>query len=277
MPELPEVETVRRQIEAALIGWTIDRVHVRRADVVTFAGPRPTNLRAALLEGQTIDRTARHGKQLAIISGSGAAVRVHLGMSGTLTVIDDDAPVAPHTHIIWELQRGGSRRSLHFRDPRRFGGLLPFRTEALLLEHWSALGPDALHITARQLRSALRSSRRPLKAALLDQAVLAGVGNIYADEALHTAGMRPTRECTDILAPEFSTLATSIRRVLASAIRHRGSSVRDYRGLSGGPGEFQSRHKVYGRGGLECLTCRSPLESMIIAQRTTVFCPKCQK
>jgi formamidopyrimidine-DNA glycosylase len=283
MPELPEVESVRRSLEPCLTGRGVTRVECRRRDVVVAPGDPPGGFSrhrgharpvpivpGMLLEGRTIRGLDRRGKQLALLTDSGPALIVHLGMTGRLehTTGGDDPP---HTHLVWVLD-DGSR--LRFADPRRFGlvRIAPAGPAPL----WAELGPDALTIGARTLHGAVCRSRRAIKAILLDQAVLAGVGNIYADEALHASGVHPARPGASLDAAETGRLAREIRGVLGRAVRAGGSTVRDYRDGAGRPGSYQHRHRVYGRGGLACVSCGGVLEQGTIAQRTTVWCPRCQ-
>lgn len=179
-----------------------------------------------------------------------------------------------HVHVEWAFD-DGSR--LIFRDPRRFGGLWCFASlEELRATRWHALGPDALTITAKQLRGALSSSARVVKAALLDQHALAGVGNIYADEALHRAGLHPLRVCASITDEGWRALGVAIRAVLREAVVSGGSTLRDYRTATGEAGGFQARHRVYGRAGEACRRCRGVIERLTVAQRSTHMCPVCQ-
>ncbi len=276
MPELPEVESLRRSLEPVLVGARVRAATLHRADVASDH-ERGTPDARALLQGATIDRLIRRGKQMAIIAADGRTMVVHLGMSGQ--VRHDPPGNAPepltHVHATWALDDGSC---LRFRDPRRFGGLwtLP---DAGTLERtlWRDLGPDALTIDARTLAERLRATRRAIKAALLDQRVLAGVGNIYADEALFRARLRPSRRAGRTSADEATRLARAIRDVLAGAITLGGSTIRDYAGASGAAGGAQTRHQVYGRGGLPCPRCSTRLRSRVLAQRTTVWCPECQR
>lgn len=288
MPELPEVEHLRRSLEPALLGRTIVKATLHRRDVAvmpadpqggfsrSFSDVRPARLtRRDLLLDATIDRLERKGKQLAILATDGRAVCVHLGMTGGLLHLPSSSRNRrrDHVHATWWLD-DGSR--LLFRDPRRFGGLWICPTRGCLDERWERLGPDALHVTTRALSAALQSRRAPIKATLLDQRVLAGVGNIYADEALFRARIRPGRPSPSLAASEIRRLASSIRALLQQAIRAGGSSIRDYRDAQGRRGLQQRRHAVYGRGGEPCVHCGNPLLLEIIAQRTTVSCAHCQ-
>lgn len=289
MPELPEVEHLRRSLEPVLVGRTIVKATLHRRDVAVMpADPqggfsrstshtRPVHLtRRDLLLNATIDQLERKGKQLAILATDGRSVCVHLGMTGGLLhlPVSSQHGTCDHVHATWRLDDGSH---LLFRDPRRFGGLWIFPSRKYLDERWARLGPDALSITTRDLSAALHSRRSPIKAALLDQQVLAGVGNIYADESLFRARILPGKPSHSLCASEIRRLASSIRAILHQAIRAGGSSIRDYRDGQGRQGVHQRRHAVYGRGGKPCVHCGNPLLLEVIAQRTTVSCARCQK
>jgi formamidopyrimidine-DNA glycosylase len=274
VPELPEVETVRRSL-AAMIGRRIVAARLFRADMCTTASGRRARP-ADLLAGEVVRELMRRGKQLAIIAQSGRVLVVHLGMSGQLRLLKpgSKAQKTNHIHAVWSLD-DGSR--LTFRDPRRFGGLWTLESRAALEERWSGLGPDALTMSPRDLAVAAAGSRRVIKALLLDQTALAGVGNIYADEALFAAGVRPSRRADRVKPEECERLTRAIRRVLALAVEARGSTLRDYVAADGRAGQAQLRHAVYGRGGFACVNCGTVLRSVSLAQRTTVFCIRCQR
>ncbi len=300
MPELPEVEHVRRSLEPHLVGRRVAGVLVRRACVIE--GPRTPR---ALLVGQRVVRLARRGKQMAWVGDGGGVLVVHLGMTGQVlgelegmgegakpgTAAEAPARVRgsvaqsvaktypPHTHIVWTTEGTGGGRVL-FRDPRRFGGVWTLKSVAALEERWAGLGPDGLDAPVGELAAALveacRGSARSAKAALLDQAVIAGVGNIYADEACFIAGVRPTRRGARLKVAEAERLAVAVRSVLAAAVEAGGSSLRDYVDADGRAGEFAQRHAVYGRGGEPCVRCGKRLKQATVAQRTTVWCGGCQ-
>lgn len=290
MPELPEVESIRRSLEPRLLGRVVRAVTLHRRDVLVLPGDpfggfarqrgqartaRPRRAaRADLLLDAAITALRRRGKQLALVAGSGRVLIVQLGMSGQLVHREPGqrAPQSDHIHATWRLDDG----RLLFRDPRRFGGLRALPTVSDLEALWSELGPDALSVQGPELAAALTKSPRPLKAALLDQAVLAGVGNIYADEALHQAGLAPQRPAGSLAAADSARLAAAIRGVLAQAVEAGGSTLRDYVDANGDPGTYQLSHAVYGRGGQPCPRCGHPLASAQVAQRTTVWCPHCQ-
>jgi formamidopyrimidine-DNA glycosylase len=290
MPELPEVECLRRSLEPHLIGRTISSATLRRRDICeVFTESRPRRATPAdLLQGLTISELHRRGKQLAILSQEGPLIVVHLGMTGQLLFSPSPPGGAPgwgrrsratpdhtHVHATWILSKGAGQ--LLFRDPRRFGGLWTFPSlDALTTSRWSTLGPDALTISSTHLAEALKGSRRHIKAALLDQSVLAGVGNIYADESLFIAGINPRRLASALKPTQIDALASAIREVLSRSISTGGSTLRDYRDANGQAGSSQLTHAVYGRSGQACLRCSTRLRHAQVAQRTTVWCPNCQ-
>lgn len=230
---------------------------------------------AQALDGACIAALHRLGKQLAIEAQDGRVLLLQLGMSGQVR-IDRDAP-ATHRHLEWEVRCAGrARMPLVFRDPRRFGGVSWWPSvEALRADAWSGLGPDALAIDGGTLAGRLRGVRA-VKAALLDQAVLAGVGNIYADEALFLAGIHPRRRARSIGRGEAMALASALRTVLRRAVRANGSTLRDHVGVGGAPGAAQHAHRAYGRAGQPCTACGRPMASGQVGGRTTVWCDRCQ-
>ena len=292
MPELPEIENTRRSL-GHVIGHAVTGVRLLRRDVLVVPGdpiggwgrqgpgaPKPGRYTAPmLLSGATITGTARRGKRMAVIGrsgdgGSDRAVEIGLGMSGRVQALPGRGPLPPHTHAVWRLS-DGSRFA--FIDHRRFGWLWAWPSIDELRTHWdTTLGPDALTITSAALARALSSAQRPVKAALLDQRVLAGVGNIYADEACFEARVAPHAVAAELDRPTITRLARAVRRILAASITQGGSTLRDYTDASGAPGGYQRGHRVYGRAGLACTACDRVLESGQVAQRTTVWCPVCQ-
>ena len=275
MPELPEVENVRRSLIPHLVGCSILRAGLLRSDVcTTFDGSSPTSLN--LLEGGRITLIERRGKQLAIVADDGRVLSIHLGMTGQVLV--RPAPPEPsekHVHALWTIE--GSETLVIFKDPRRFGGLWTFPDLASLHRlRWSGLGPDGLADAPETWAEGLRAGRRAVKAAMLDQSVVAGVGNIYADEALFRAGIRPSLLTSRLSAAQAANLAQRTRTLLEEAVEAGGSTLRDYRNADGESGSQQLAHRVYGRGGLPCLVCGSKLRIGVVAQRTTVWCPSCQ-
>ncbi len=277
MPELPEVESIRWSLEPTLRGSRVVDVVLHRADIAhNEHGHTPTP--SALLRGAAIDRLERHGKQLAVVSSDGRVLVVHLGMTGNLRLLQEhegESDLPPHTHAVWSLKSSSGPATLFFRDPRRFGGLTTLPSLAALSARWQELGPDALSVTAPSLIKRLKGTRA-VKAALLDQSVIAGVGNIYADEALFLAKVHPRRRCSSLRPAEIELLAESIRGVLGASIQAGGTTLRDYADAAGRPGGFQKAHNVYARAGRPCVACGASLRAILLAQRTTTYCPMCQ-
>lgn len=283
MPELPEVESVRRSVLPHLLGRSITRVDLLRPDIID--GDRSPR---ALMHGGSVAQILRRGKLLAFATSdtSAPAFALHLGMTGQLLILpaaDPRIDALTHVHLRWHLApsagdtRHATPMTLLFRDPRRFGGLFTHPSLAdLIARRYDTLGPDALEITPAHLAAAIGSSTRAIKAALLDQTVLAGVGNIYADEALFIARINPRRRCKTLRPHHFAALTTAIVAILNKAITAGGSTLRDYRDADGQAGSFALEHHVYGRAGLPCTRCQTTLKSTTLAQRTTVWCPQCQ-
>ncbi len=274
MPELPEVETVARDLRAAVAGRRIEQVTVDRPDIVRVPDGR---MLPALLTGQRFENVDRRGKYLLLELDSGDELMVHLGMTGHLLVCDADAPVAKHTHIRASLDDGNE---LRFDDARRFGRVAYGSREALTAARvLPRLGVEPLSdaFSQERLDAVLRKTTRTVKAALLDQKGVAGLGNIYIDEACFLAGVRPTRRCHRLTRRERAALLDAIPRVLTAAVANRGSSVDDYRDVWNARGSNQERLQVYGRGGLPCFVCGTTLRRTVTAGRTTVYCPHCQR
>jgi len=322
MPELPEVEHVRRTLESIVVGRTVERVRIVRRDVIAtprdpaggFARNRsdrsarrdatPSRVTGAdLLVGTAIERIDRLGKRLAIIGANGLVLDVHLGMTGMVCVVPARGALPDHAHVVWMIAAREANDAPHpgedadpppqggreaarinneaarmvFRDPRRFGGVWTCGSiDDLRARRWGELGPDALEIDAADLAERVRGSRRAIKAALLDQSVIAGVGNIYADEALFDAGIHPEAPADGLTRAHLARLAEAIREVLERSIDAGGSTIRDFANPEGAAGSYQDHHAVYGRGGKPCVRCRASLVSTTVAQRTTTFCPRCQ-
>ena len=276
MPELPEVETVRAALADRVTHRTIQGVNVHCTAVVK-GGPATA---LALLVGQRIAQADRHGKELlirtAVPPAEGACLCVHLGMTGSLRYWPPgEYTIQKHDHVVWQLDNGGE---IVFRDPRRFGFIRPFDSVAALYnQRWRRLGPDAQRITATQLHERLQHTRRAIKVALLNQTILAGMGNIYVDELLFRIGIDPRASACALSQPIVGKMVRAMRGILAQAIRANGSTVRDYRDGIGRPGRFQLQHKVYGRSRERCLICTTFLKTTRIGGRTTVYCPTCQK
>lgn len=280
MPELPEVETVRRGLAAQVAGRRIREVEVGRERTV-----RRTSRRALIdgLTGTTITAVNRRGKYLLCPLDSGDELMVHLRMSGRLLVAAAGTPRPPHTHVVMHLD-GEPAQELWFVDPRTFGEMVVFDPANAEVEmpELARLGIDPIAdgLTRRQLDRIVRTRRRQLKPLLLDQHLVAGVGNIYCDETLHRARLRPDRIGDSVTGRELGRLHESLLQVLGAAIEAGGSTLADtqYVDVEGQGGWFQVHHLVYDRAGQRCLTCgRSEIVRTVSGGRSTCFCPRCQR
>lgn len=283
MPELPEVETVRGGLEPAMAGRVILRAELRRPDL---RWPFPEGMEARLT-GARILSLGRRSKYLLAPLDRGETLIVHLGMSGRMQV--DDAPTADfhqahgvaqkHDHVVFHME-GGTR--VTFNDPRRFGAMDLVRSDALD-DHWllARLGPEPLgnRFDEPHLLAAFHGRRTPVKAALLDQRIVAGLGNIYVCEALHRAGISPLRKAGRIAAPRVRRLVPVIRETLTDAIAAGGSSLRDFRQADGALGYFQHTFRVYDREGAPCVTpgCAGTVRRVVQSGRSSFYCPACQR
>ncbi|MGZ4823037.1 MAG: bifunctional DNA-formamidopyrimidine glycosylase/DNA-(apurinic or apyrimidinic site) lyase [Terriglobales bacterium] len=312
MPELPEVETVVRGLRTSIVGDVIEDVWLsgRKQPLKS-----PAQEIVAVLTGSGISAVRRMGKHIVIdlligrsehraigrsgdratkrhnlgqkaktgfqspdhqITGSCDSVTgspdahfiVHLGMTGRLLVVTPDSPLPKHTHLIARLKSG---RELRFVDPRMFGKL------AVRREPFETAGSEPLDISFELFTGLFRRRKTPIKSALLNQSLLRGIGNIYADESLARAGIRPRRRAASLTRAELHSLYGAVQQVLTEAIAAGGSSVSDYVDSAGEPGFFQFHHRVYGREGEGCLACKTPIKRIVIAGRSSHYCPKCQK
>lgn len=273
MPELPEVETVRRDMAATVVGRRVERVEALGARTFRRYGAN-VGVFVQAVEGRTVSAARRHGKYLLLqLDGSAEHLVIHLRMSGQLLLVEPAQPRALHTHAVLWL---GPDAELRFVDPRTFGELY---VAGAATDPRRSLGPDALGLALSGWRSALANSRSPVKAVLMDQRRVAGLGNIYTDEILYRARIRPLRPSRDIGRAAAARLASAAGEVLAAAIAARGSTLSDaqYRDTAGLPGDFQQQHRVYGRAGLPCLTCGRVIERVRVGGRSTHFCPRCQR
>lgn len=273
MPELPEVETTRRFLAPVLEGRTVDAVTVTR----------PRMLRRQPIDTDFVDRFARRGVLrlgrrgkflLWELEGDLTGV-VHLGMSGRMRIADPGEPMVAHTHVVWRVDR----HEVHFVDPRTFGFVACLTPEELTVV-LAGIGPDALTDppTAATLAGALAGRRAPIKAMLLDQRIVSGLGNIYADEVLYRAGVDPQRAAGSLVDAELTAIVDAIPVVLGDALVHGGTSLDDLAYLlpDGRAGEFLERLSVYGRTDLPCPRCGTPIRRTVVAQRSTHWCPTCQ-
>ena len=281
MPELPEVETIARGLASRVSGDLIESV---------WLGQKPEPLKstaqeiAATLEHTRIATVRRVGKHIVfdlepngrakarsrrshVPPNASAQWIVHLGMTGRLQVCEPQTEILKHTHAILKLASG---RELRFVDPRRFGRLSVTRG-------FEAAGIEPLEADFDPFFALFRGRKTPIKSALLNQKLLRGVGNIYADESLFRAGIRPRRSASSITRSQWAKLLASVKEVLQEAIAQGGSSISDYVDADGEEGFFQLRHRVYGREGEPCLVCKTPIKRIVIAGRSSHYCPKCQK
>jgi len=275
MPELPEVETIARGLDQRIAGDVIESV---------WLGSKPEPLKssageiAKTLESKQISSVRRVGKHIvfdltpsengkSVPLGNQAQWIVHLGMTGSLRVSPPEAELEKHTHAIVRLASG---RELRFVDPRRFGRLS-------VIEKFQAPGAEPLQISFEDFIPLFRGRKTPIKSALLNQKLLSGVGNIYADEALFRARIRPRRRAASLTRDELRRLHAALKKVLKAAIRAGGSSISDYVDANGDEGFFQLKHRVYGREGKPCVVCKTPIKRIVIAGRSSHYCPHCQK
>jgi len=272
MPELPEVEVIRRDLVPKVVGRAIEGA-VLTAPRLTRRRGTPRGVGAALA-GRTVRALRRRGKLLLFDLTGGESLVVRLGMTGQLRWAEHGAGFRPdaHTHAQIVFPQGAV---LYYRDVRKFGEMFLLPTGAV--DGTLRIGREPLDpaLRAEDLFRLSRATTR-IKSLLLDQTRLAGVGNIYADEALFRAGIRPTRRARTLTRAEAARLLRALRAVLRAGIRHRGSSISDYRDAAGSPGRFVRLHRVYHRQGKPCTACRTPIRQIQVSQRSTHFCPTCQ-
>jgi len=273
MPELPEARTIARRLHAAIAGCEIAAMRLCRRDMLKTGSPRSLKRFVA----QKWQRVDTRGKYVVLHARAGRLL-VQLGMSGRLVLTGSREPTQPHTHLVITLGDGRDLRSV---NPRRIAAglhvLPPGRED---LGPLGVLGPEATDISAAEFVSTMRSRRRAIKTALLDASLLAGLGNIYSDEALARAGIRPTRRCDRLRPLRLRALHAAIQEVLAEAVAAGGSSLADanpFVDAEGRPGYFTVHHRVYGRGGLPCQTCGAVLHRVVLGGRSSTFCPRCQR
>jgi formamidopyrimidine-DNA glycosylase len=274
VPELPEVETVRRALEPALLGRQIDRAEI--LDRRLTRPVEPESLAAALV-GERVAAVERRGKYLVVRFGAGSALLVHLRMTGSFGLAPPEGlPEDPHRRAVVTLDDG---TEVAYRDVRRFGTWAWLDRDEIEPYLDVRLGPEPFGeaFTPAFLRERLAGRRAPLKAALLDQRTVAGLGNIYADEALWRARLHPRREAGTLRPGDLRELREAVREALALGIERRGSTLRDYRRPDGASGSMQEEFRVYGRGGEPCERCGTPIERIVVGGRGTWYCPRCQR
>jgi formamidopyrimidine-DNA glycosylase len=281
VPELPEVETVARGLDKHIAGDTIESVWLGSKPEPLKSSPQEI---AAVLEHSRIAHVRRVGKHIVFdLEGNSGSKRatpfrgqwiVHLGMTGQLLVASPELEHAKHTHAVLKL---GSGRELRFVDPRRFGRLAVVGADSRDGSGFAAPGSEPLDAKIDDFIALFRHRKTPIKSALLNQKLLSGVGNIYADEALFRAKVRPRRKASSLTHAELEKLHAGLLAVLREAIKLGGSSINDYVDAEGKAGFFQLKHRVYGREGKPCLVCKTPIKRVIIAGRSSHYCPHCQK
>ena len=274
MPELPEVETVRRELAPVLAGRRIDRAEILDARLTRPVEPGWV---ASELQGESVTAVERRGKYLVVRFASGRALLVHLRMTGSFrTARDGELESDAYRRAVVSLDDGAD---VAYRDVRRFGTWLLLEPEEVEPYLAVRVGPEPLEdgFTTRFLRDRLAGRTAPLKAALLDQRSVAGLGNIYADEALWRARLHPRREAGSLSTAEVRRVHAAVREALAVGIARQGSTLRDYRRPDGAEGSMQDEFKVYGRLGEPCERCGTPIERIVVGGRGTWYCPRCQR
>ncbi len=275
MPELPEVETIARGLQKRVAGDIIESVWIGERTQVLKSSAQEI---ASMLEGARIERVQRVGKHIAIDLSESKAVKgkhaprgqwiVHLGMTGRVLIAEPGHETAKHTHLVAQL---GSGKELRYVDPRMFGKL------HVVAGNFAAPGAEPINVDRDVFAKIFHGRKTPIKAALLNQKLLSGIGNIYADESLFRSGIRPRRRTASLTRANLMRLYDAIQDVLAEAISAGGSSVSDYVDADGQAGFFQLQHRVYGREGEPCLKCKTPIKRIVIGGRSSHYCPKCQK
>ncbi|MCU1315907.1 MAG: Formamidopyrimidine-DNA glycosylase [Candidatus Acidoferrum typicum] len=281
MPELPEVETVARGLRQAILGRRILSVTLGKTDFIDDPAALEQHL-----PGRQIEAVERYGKfmllrlsavtRATVVASNGdvapASLLVHLGMTGQIAPSPAGQPLEKHTHVCLLLDDG---RELRYTDARRFGRIA-YLTKALLDEELMGFGADPLEVSKEEFVNRICGRHARIKALLLDQSVLRGVGNIYADESLWKAKIHPARLGAKLSGKQTETLRRVLQDILRKAIVLRGSSISDFLDAEGQPGEYQRHHRVYGREGKNCHRCRTPIRRAIVAGRSSYFCPRCQ-
>ncbi len=276
MPELPEVETIVRGLRTVLPGHTITSVRLGKTDFIED----PVAV-GELLPGRRMEAVDRMGKFIRLKLNATPEAKhpdkhldlvIHLGMTGWLGVRRPEDPVPPHTHVFFELEDG---RELRYTDIRRFGQILLVGHDEI--DNFAArLGREPLELLLQEFKARLAGRQARIKALLLNQAVFRGIGNIYADESLWRARIHPARLASRLSSADLQRLWKAIRRVLQQAIEDRGSSISDFVDAEGQPGEYQQKHRAYGREGKRCFRCGARIRRAIVAGRSSYFCPRCQ-
>jgi formamidopyrimidine-DNA glycosylase len=269
---LPEVETVVRDLRPRIVGRRIASVRVGKKSLRNRWSPSW----AAKIQGRRIEVARRRGKWIVFDLTGDCSLVFHLGMTGRLTVHPTEERPAPHTHLRFNVEKG---EELRFNDIRRFGSATFYANAKALEKSFQRfrLGPEPFDLDVRYWRDRLSATKRCIKAVLLDQTVVAGVGNIYADESLFEAKLHPARLASELDDDEANRLRKAVKTVLRRAIEQRGSSIRNYVGGSGLEGRYQDEFRVYGRSGEPCPSCQTSIKRIRLAGRSTHYCPECQR
>ncbi len=276
MPELPEAETIARQLHSQLAGRILGAVDVARIDIIKTSTPPMDRV----VPGRCVLQVRRRAKRVVIELNPSATIVFGLGMTGRITIDPIGAALEKHTHL--RIAIPSLDAELRFRDPRRFGGVWVYDGAAPQMDiernndPFDDLGVEPLTCTSKQFQEIL-GRKRQIKALLMDQHAVAGLGNIYCDESLHAARIHPLTRADRLAAPRGANLLKSIKSVLRRAIRFNGSTLMDYRDADGAEGSFQRHHRVYGREGQPCKECGAAIKRIVAAGRSTHFCPRCQK
>lgn len=271
MPELPEVEVTRQGIEPFVSGYRIDKIICRQK---TLRWPIPYRKLQNQLQGQFVQSIQRRGKYLLFEVESGFFI-LHLGMSGFLRVLPEFVEPSKHDHVDWLFNSG---RVLRFNDTRRFGALLWLGKEPFSHKLLSHLGMEPLdtNFNGQYLLNKSIKKKTPIKNYLMDQKIVVGVGNIYANEALFKANVHPLRAASNLSLKEYQILVKQIKNILKKAIQQGGTTLKDFSNADGKPGYFSQSLKIYGKAGSSCPTCKSPIQIIRVGQRSTYFCNHCQ-
>jgi formamidopyrimidine-DNA glycosylase len=274
MPELPEVETVRRSLEIALPERSVIEIQVREPRLRKPVDEERLN---ELILRRKVLKLSRRAKYIVVHFAGGSCLILHLGMTGQLLILSPEQPLDKHDHVTFLLDDG---RELRFRDPRRFGIVAVVEEENLskheTLRHLG-VEPLTADFTPDFLFAGSRKSKKPVKNFIMDQQIVVGVGNIYASEALFLAGIHPLRAAGRISLGRWQKLHATIRQVLEEAIALGGTTIDDFRDSDGTSGYFQQKLRAYGRKGEPCVNCQTPIRAQVLAGRSTFYCPKCQK
>jgi formamidopyrimidine-DNA glycosylase len=272
MPELPEVETIARGLQKTVVGKKIKSINIIFPGIVK----QDTKKFRKNTEKTKIINVKRRGKYILIDLSNGKTILAHLGMTGNFLLVKSSSPATKHDHLIVRFYE--NHKELRYNDQRKFGKLKSFPTcKEENISELKKLGPESLNISASDFTNLFQKRKGRIKSALLNQQIIAGLGNIYADESLFEAKIHPSQKIEQLTFPQLRKLHQAIQKILKKAIKAGGSSIENYYNVNGEIGSFQLQHKVYGREGLPCKRCGTKIKRIKISQRSSYFCPKCQK